>query len=313
VDFISFVSSLKNKFVNQGLGIFLIILAASCYASVALMGKWFISQGMNMSSTLAIRFGGAMCILWMVVLFRRKKIKKRIAPSILSFFADTAQTLLFFGAVARVGVSMAALIYYTFPFFVFLLQKFVCKEPASRRQWTALAISLIGGVLAINPLESMTMFDSTYLVGIVVGLSGAVAYSCFLVFGSMYTSVSDAITSGAQFTTGTFLGLLIFSFSTGGFVFPETVSQWLGSFYLVVVGTVIPLVCLMRGINLIGANKASLLFTVEPIVTIILAVMIFGEKFTFVQVIGCAIILSATVYMQKRTVGEVEEVTTESA
>ncbi len=296
---ISSIASLKEKFLQQGLGAFLIVLAASCYASVALMGKWFISQGMNMSSTLAIRFGGAMIILWLIVIFRQKKVKNRVGPSVLSFFADTAQTLLFFGAVARVGVSMAALIYYTFPFFVFLLQKFVCKQPASGRQWAALAISLVGGVLAISPFDQSVVIDNAYLIGVAVGLGGAVAYSCFLVFGSMYTSACDAITCGAQFTTGTFLGLMVFSLSNGGFVLPETFFQWCGSLYVVVIGTVIPLVCLMKGINLIGANKASLLFTVEPIVTILLAVMIFNERFTFVQVIGCAIILSATVYMQR--------------
>lgn len=263
------------------------------------MGKWFIGTGVDISSTLAIRFGGATCILWLIVLFRRKKIKKRIAPSLLGFFADATQTLLFFGAVARVGVSMAALIYYTFPFFVFILQKVVCKEPATRKQWLVLGISLVGGVLAISPFEA-NVINSTYLLGVIVGLGGAIAYSCFLVFGSMFTSTSDAITSGAQFTTGTSLGLLLFALSNNGFFIPATPMQWFGSIYMVVIGTVIPLVCLMKGIQLIGANKASLLFTVEPVVTIILAVLIFQERFTFIQVIGCAIILSATLYMQKK-------------
>ncbi len=68
--------------------------------------------------------------------------------------------------------------------------------------------------------------------------------------------------------------------------------------------TVIPLLALIRGMQLVGAARASLLFTIEPVATVLLAAYLFNEPLTLGKIAGSALILLSAILIGKEPLSE---------
>ena len=68
---------------------------------------------------------------------------------------------------------------------------------------------------------------------------------------------------------------------------------WLGC--LAVVSTVGAISLFFAGLRRVGPSAASILSTVEPVVTVALAFVVFGESLGPAQLVGGALVLSAVV------------------
>jgi drug/metabolite transporter (DMT)-like permease len=64
---------------------------------------------------------------------------------------------------------------------------------------------------------------------------------------------------------------------------------------IVVLGTTLPMATLIAGIRLVGPTTASLLNTVEPVFTALVAAAVLGERLTPTQGLGGALILAAVI------------------
>jgi drug/metabolite transporter (DMT)-like permease len=65
---------------------------------------------------------------------------------------------------------------------------------------------------------------------------------------------------------------------------------------------VLPIVTFVLGMKHVGASTASIVSTVEPVVTVALAVALFGEGLGPLQLLGGALVLAAVVALQSRGV-----------
>jgi len=54
----------------------------------------------------------------------------------------------------------------------------------------------------------------------------------------------------------------------------------------------------MAGLPRVGAARAALVSTVEPVITVLLAVVILGERLSAVQVVGGVLVLLAVILVQ---------------
>jgi len=79
--------------------------------------------------------------------------------------------------------------------------------------------------------------------------------------------------------------------ATGAFFLPSTPAEIGGVIGIAVVGSVIPIVTLFASIRLIGSSDASLVSTIEPLFTVVLSALIFGEHLTRLQLAGGTLIL----------------------
>src|ERR671934_131362 len=74
---------------------------------------------------------------------------------------------------------------------------------------------------------------------------------------------------------------------------------WLAS--LAVVSTVGAIALFFAGLRRAGPTTASILSTVEPLVTVLLALAVFGERLGAVQLAGGALVLAAVIVLRIRT------------
>ncbi len=291
------------------MGALYVFLAACGYATVALFGRWIFDHELPMYAVLSWRFAGAALIFHLWTVFSCKQsspLKTKIACFLMGMFADALQTSLFFLSVAYVGASIAALLLYTFPLFVFLIQRFFFQAPASKIQWISLLLSLLGCLLIINPFQQVSLSSDNFQ-GIWLGLATGLTYAFYLSFGAHFTKNIPPPTSAAYLTSGAAASFSLIALARGELFFPSLPSEWLLAFLIVLIATVIPLFFLVKGMQILGATQTALLFTLEPIVTILFAVLFFNESFLGTKIIGSLLILSSALLIQKKKIGSSEE------
>jgi len=283
-----------------GIGFLLVLVAACGYATVALFGKWIVLHHLPMYMILTWRFGGAAILFFILTKILNEKNqtdgKGKRACFLLGLSGDVLQTTLFFFTVAEVGASIASLLLYTFPLFVFLLQRFCFKQKAFLFQWLSLGMTLIG-VFLIVPCNAANM----NLKGILYGLGTAITYACYLSFGAHFTKTLPASIASNYLTCGASGGFALLTIFAGEpSLVPSIWPEWLAIIGLMVIATVIPLICLVRGMQLLGASQTALLFTLEPVVTIIFAALLFQEPITFRIIAGSMLILLSAFVLQRK-------------
>jgi drug/metabolite transporter (DMT)-like permease len=109
--------------------------------------------------------------------------------------------------------------------------------------------------------------------------------------------MSPAVLS-ALVCTGATVSLAIGSTALGQFR-PGAVSMagWGWLVCIAVVSTVAAIGLFFAGLRRVGPTTASILATVEPLVTVLLAFLVFGETLRAVQILGGALVLAAVVVL----------------
>lgn len=293
------------------LGALLILLSACGYATVALFGKYIFAHDLPLTSVLSWRFGGAALLIWLIVKLQKQVVipkRQKLYCFLLGLTGDVIQTFLFFLAVEEVGASIAAVLFYTFPFFVFLIQRLLFRQIATKKQWTALAISILGIIIIVNPFQNIA---PAHWSGLLYGLGSAITYSFYLSLSAHWTKDIPAIASSLRLTIGAFIGFTLLALYQGNLSFPSTPIEWEVYLCMILIATVIPFLSLIKGMQLLGPTQTSLLFTIEPVITIGLAILLFSESLAPLQIFGCLLTLGSVLWIQSaKKIPESEKVTT---
>jgi drug/metabolite transporter (DMT)-like permease len=80
-----------------------------------------------------------------------------------------------------------------------------------------------------------------------------------------------------------------------------TAEGWLWLACIGVVPTVVAIGLFFAGLRRVGPTNASILATVEPVVTVLLAFLVFGETLAALQVLGAVLVLTSVVVLQARS------------
>ena len=86
----------------------------------------------------------------------------------------------------------------------------------------------------------------------------------------------------------------------GGAAVPANLTAWLLLLGLALVSTVMPVFSISHGLQRLGATRASILGTVEPVLTSLLAVIFLGDRIRPIQLLGGAFILASILILQAR-------------
>jgi drug/metabolite transporter (DMT)-like permease len=107
--------------------------------------------------------------------------------------------------------------------------------------------------------------------------------------------IPDPAAAGALMTTATAIVFTVLALATGSSLWPSDVPSeaWLPLLGLGVIATAVAIQTFYAGVKRVGGARASLISTVEPVYTILLAMILFGESLEPVQVVGGVLVLAA--------------------
>lgn len=193
-------------------------------------------------------------------------------------------------ALERLDASLLSLLVYTFPVMVAVTAIALGRERASRRTALALALAATGLVLVLAGAAAGALDP----VGTVLGLGTAVVYSAYILTSEGVAARLGPLTLSTLVCTGAAIPLTLSALASGD-LDPVAVSAagfaWLAA--LAVVSTVAAVALFFAGLRRAGPTAASILSTLEPVVTVALAFVVFSESLGRAKLAGGALVLAA--------------------
>ena len=286
-------------------GAFFCLASATAFGAMGVFGKLAYDEGATVGTLLAARFVLAATVLWLFALctgrarglraLSRRDVAIALALGAVGYGAQAGG---YFAALERLDASLLSLLVYTFPVIVTVAAVALGRERASRRKAVALGLASTGLVLVLAGAAAGAL-DA---VGTALGLGAALVYSAYILVSEGVAArvgplaLSTLVCTGAA-TTLTLAGL------AGGDLEPAAVSAegfaWLGS--LAVISTVGAIGLFFAGLRRVGPSAASILSTLEPVVTVALAFAAFGESLGPAQLAGGALVLAAVLAVRAPT------------
>jgi len=325
------------------IGIALIVISACGYGSGPLFAKPAYAAGVDWLTLLAWRFLFAAVVSWGWLLIwpnQRRALRnlprRRVLVLILLgvFFVGDSGT--YFAGLQYLDASLSALIVYMYPAIVAVLTIRFGRRLEGRRAWGALGLATFGVVLAVGGIDPSKPVEP---IGLVLMISSPIIYAVWIVLagrlagergrrvGDPQTPVPphdseladesrDAAPTAAIMLTATAAAWWIWALAVHNPVLPSQIPSdaWLPLVGVGIVSTAIALQAFYAGTRRISAAQASLVSTVEPIYTIILAALLFGETLTPIQLVGGAFVIAGVLIAQSgQFVGRRIPATVESA
>lgn len=284
------------------IGIILIAISAASFGTLAIFGRFAYENGMDTFTVLFLRFGVSASFMTVILLLRKEHLPRgRILAQLIGMGAlgYVGQSFLYMTAIKYASAGLVALLLYLYPMFVFILSVFVLHEKATMIKIIALILALIGSALTVNP-------NGGQLIGGLMAIGGALIYSIYIIVGTnVMKHVSPVQSSMVIFASaGAVFGMLAFS---NGTHFPSTSFGWLAMLGIIIVSTIIPVVTFLAGLERIGPTNAAMLSTIEPVVTVLLAAWLFGDKLLPIVMVGGGLILVAVILLTRAELGNVSE------
>ena len=203
-----------------------------------------------------------------------------------------------FWGLGFIKASIERVILFIYPTIVIILSKLFLKRPISKVQIIAIALTYIGVVIAF--WDDFSVEGSAFLIGATLIFLSALTYASYLVGSDWLIPKFGVITftSYAMIVSCicVVVHYLIFE-RTSLFGYHQNV-YWLG-LAMAFLSTVIPSYLVSWTIKKIGAPDFSILGSIGPISTIILASIFLDEKITVLQIIGTLIVISGIIIISK--------------
>jgi drug/metabolite transporter (DMT)-like permease len=274
------------------------------FGGMAVFGKLAYGEGVSVGTLLSARFALAAVLFWALVLAgggaREVRVLSRRELAVglaLGACGYALQSGCYFAALERIDASLLSLLLYTFPAMVAAAAVALGRERLDGRRLTALALALGGLVLVVAGAGTGALDP----LGAALAIGAAVVYSTYIlvsdgVVGRMRPHVLSALVS-----TGAAASLILGSALLGQLRPGDvTAAGWGWLVCLTVVSTVGAILLFFAGLRRAGPTTASILATVEPLVTVVLAFLVFGERLGGVQLVGGAFVLAAVLALNAR-------------
>ena len=208
-----------------------------------------------------------------------------------------------FYALTMIDASLERVLLYVYPAIIVMILALRQRRWPAFRILVALLMTYLGIVLAIGGIDKNLLQNN--LFGALLVLLTALTYAMYFFANDMVGKQVGSIVFTIFAMTAATICLCI-HFSLEHSFYDVSLSPKAGILFLILVlfVTVIPLFMLAEGVKLIGAQRAALLSTVGPASTIILALLILGEKMAWFQYFGVVSILTGIIvleWQQKQT------------
>jgi drug/metabolite transporter (DMT)-like permease len=303
------------------LGFLLVIVSACSFGSGALFAKPVYAAGVDWLTLLAWRFLFAAVLSWAWLLLvpgnrrtlagiSRRRLFLLLALGVL--YVGNSAT--YFAALETVPASLAALIVYLYPVLVAVLTLRFGRRLRGTRAWVALAIATAGILLAVGGIDPNAVPPTS---GLLLTLASPLIYAGWIVIAARVggergerehaagesdeeREETEPAPAVALMMTATAAVYLVAAFATGRPMDPRGVpaEAWPGLLGVGVISAALAVQTFYAGSRRIGAARAALVSTIEPVYTITLATLLFGERLTLLQLLGGVLVIVAVLLVQ---------------
>lgn len=285
-----------SKPLNSLTGMLLVIISAASFGTLAILGRSAYENGLDTYTLLFMRFSLAAIFMAGLMALRGETLpggRTLLQLVGMGALGYVGQSYCYLTAIKYASAGLVALLLYLYPSFVALLSVLFLKKALNGAKLIALGMATLGAILTADP-------QGGQLPGILLAISAAVIYSIYIIVGAGVMERVSAVQSSTVIfaSAGAVYGILT---AVNRPHFPTTSAGWWSVGGVIVLATIIPVVTFLAGLKRVGPTEASMLSTLEPVVTVLLAAWVYSERLRPLSLLGGGLILSAVLLLTVQT------------
>lgn len=200
------------------------------------------------------------------------------------------QSSFYFWGIDRIDVSLATVIFYSYPVMVAIAARVVFGNRLSRASLVCLAVVVVGVVLTAGQVGSGSA------VGVAAMLAAAAWYTVYILVSSRTIQLVGALTSLTIVMIGAAVVHLV-ALPLHRSAIPSDAVSWWAAIGSAVVSTFIGMGFFFAGIARLEPATAAILSTTEPVVSVMVGVFVYSEALTTSRTIGAIAVLAGVAAM----------------
>lgn len=274
------------------LGMGTALLGASLFGFVVPLARFSYEFGTDPATAALVRLAlGAGVATFMMFILRRSFVMPRsgIPSAIGVAICSVSTALCYLSAVVYIPVSLAVLIFYTYPLMVAAYAAIVQRTPLGALRGIAFIAAFAGLAIAFGP-----SFDGLDWRGVALAAAAAASLTAMFIFSAVALRHVGVVSITFYSNIGSFSVMVAIVYAFGGPALPTADVGWgglIGSGLCYAVGIFLH----FGAINVIGAARTAMAFNLEPLIAMILAALLLGESLTLVQYAGGGLVIVALV------------------
>ena len=287
-------------------GMLLASLASSLWAISGISGEILFKQ-FNFSSDwlVSTRTLVSGILLFMIVVFIEKKsilrpLKNKWDSMGIILFGVAGVYLVqytYFKTIELSNVSFATILQFTAPFFIFIYESIKNRKLPSILTVTLLFMTILGVVFIATKGNFSNL--SVSLEALLFGLVSAVMIAFYSTYPKKLLKKYGSIAIvGWGMIIGSVISNIIHPiWEIQGDINTKSIIQVI---IVVILGTSIAYLIYIASLNYISSSLAGILTAFEPILAAVLSVVIFGLKFSIIELIGFVLVFVSIFVLEKR-------------
>lgn len=282
-------------------GVLWIVISAAGFGAMAIFAKIAYREEVSLTSMLFLRFAiaGLLLAAWGIRQgMRWPRGKDLLWVAAMGAVGYVGQAYCYFAALKHASAGLVGLLLYLYPALVTIMSALLYRRRIGAARGWAIAAALAGTALTVGgDLQSQPL-------GILLGIGAALIYSIYILAGE---GVMPRVGALPAATVVMLAAALVYggAATAEGLALPRSIEAWLAVLAIAIFSTLLAILGFFKGLEKLGASDASTLSTLEPLVTIGLALLVLGETITGLQLGGGALILAAVIYLVRHGTKEV--------
>ncbi|MQP93881.1 DMT family transporter [Streptococcus agalactiae] len=279
-------------------GTMMTLAAGLAWGISGISGQYLMSHGVHVNLLTSLRL--LITGIFLLSLARSKQKEHLVAawkqPKFLkqvllfSIFGLVLNQYAFLRAIHLTNAGTATVLQYMAPILILSIVCILNRQRPTSFEIIAIAMAILGtymiathgklGSLAITPK------------GLMWGLGSAITYSIYILLPvKLIHEWGSTIVIGS----GMFIGGILFSLVTKAWQYPLQINVMsiLAYIGIIGIGTIFAYTFFLKEVSIVGAVKGSLLASVEPVSSVFLTVLVLGEIFYPIDLLGMLFIFLA--------------------
>lgn len=285
-----------NKRGKDYLGIVCVIVSAIIFGLMPLGAKYVYANGSN---SITLTFHRVLFSTPVLFIFAKRKSKDPIKISISQLkdifilsIGYISTPLLLLASYNYISTGTATTVHFIYPVLVLIGCAILFNEKINLVRGICTILCMLGLVTFYTPGDTVTG------VGLAISFLSGITYAFYVIYiaKSKLKGLNTYLVAFYLSLIGS-LEVLILALFTNTLTFDLSPGAWLVSIVFALATSGLATILFQTGTKIVGPQRSSLLSTFEPLTSVLVGVLIFGEKLTLVSAIGMVLILTSVVLL----------------
>jgi drug/metabolite transporter (DMT)-like permease len=275
---------------------------AAMWAMNGNLARYLLDDGVSALRLAELRsFGSWLILVLALVLWKPEllRVDRSEVPALalLGVAGLAAVHATYFLAIERLQIGVAVTIQYLAPLLLLVWLRLVHRRQLPSSLWGAVGLSVLGCFFVVRAYDAGALDG----LGVAAAFGATVSFAVYMVGSERAGHRHEPVTTLVwAFGFASLFWALVapwWSFPFGDFSSADHALLGAG---VIVIGTLLPFICMVAALRHIPAPRAAVVATLEPVLAAVFAWFMHDEALAAVQVAGGLAVLAAVAWVQSR-------------